>query len=474
MTPEIDDIQGVLLRDYRLLDGAAYLLLRIERPDATRQWLSGLLPRVTNAVGEPDARAINVAFTFSGLRALGLSDETTGLPPEFMEGMVGPRRSRILGDRHQNDPRNWSWGGPNNPSFDLLLMLFAPDDAAAEAFVQEVEPELAEGGLAVVGVLHTHLLRFGTGVKEHFGFHDGIGQPSIANDTGIDHGVLAPDRESNTVAPGEFVIGYENEFGEYPQTPIVPHDKSGVLPPMHPGYDLGRNGTYLVFRQLEQHVARFWAWVREAVGAGGEEVADAIRLASKEFGRWPSGTPLVLSPDRDPGGFSAENDFDYAKTDPDGLKCPFSAHARRGNPRDSLKRAGGAEESLLETKRHRLIRRARAFGRPLDPSMDPAKIMFKPDDGESRGLQFLCFNTDIDRQFQFVQQTWMQNPVLNDQYENPDPILTERPDGTGDFVEQDTPVRIRWKGMPPVVTMRGGAYFFMPGLKALRHLATAP
>lgn len=477
MTPEVDDIQGLLVRDYRRLDGAAYLLLQIEEPAAARAWLSAMLPRVTSALAEPRDEALNLAFTFSGLKTLGLDPRTTGVSLDFIEGMTGSRRSRILGDCDANAPALWAWGGPENLRFDLVLMLFASDDAAAARLAQALRPTLAAASLREVVALDTHLNRFGRGVKEHFGFHDGIAQPALANDTGIDEGVLARDQASNTVAAGEFVLGYPNEFGELPQSPIVPADPSGVLPPAAdggPGFDLGRNGSYLVFRQLEQHVARFWDWVRNAVGDRADATSEAIRLAAKLFGRWPSGEPLVRNSERDPGGFSAANDFDYALTDPSGLACPFGAHARRANPRDSLARAGSAAASLVESKRHRLIRRARAYGPPLDPSLDPAKLMRAPEDGRSRGLHFLCFNGDLDRQFQFVQSTWIRSPVFNGQYASPDPILSERPNGPGLFVVQGQPVRRRFQEMPAMVTVRGGAYFFMPGLRALRHLATPP
>jgi Dyp-type peroxidase family len=477
MTPELDDIQGILLRDYVRLAGAGYLLLRIEAPAAARAWLGALLPRIASARTEPTDEAVNVAFSFEGLRALGLDDRTTGLSLDFVQGMRGPRRSRILGDLGANDPQLWSWGGAQGEAPHLVLLLFARDDAAVAALLRDVRSRLAPAGLRELAALDTHQNRFGEGVKEHFGFHDGISQPAIANDTGVREGVLAPDRPENTVAPGEFVLGYRNEFGELPLSPIVPADASGALPPAAdggPGFDLGRNGSYLVFRQLEQHVARFWAWVRGAADAAPDRADAALLLAAKLFGRWPSGAPLAAYPDRDPGQYDAANDFDYAQNDPHGLITPLGSHARRANPRDSLERTGGAAASRIESNRHRLIRRGRTYGAPLDPALDPAKLLFARDDGQSRGLHFLCFNTDIDRQFQFVQSTWLLSKVLNEEDHSSDPILSNRLRGAGRFVVQAAPVRRRFQGMPAVVTVRGGAYFFLPGLNALRHLATVP
>jgi len=205
-------------------------------------------------------------------------------------------------------------------------------------------------------------------------------------------------------------------------------------------------------------------------GAAGGPAA-AIRLAAKMIGRWPNGASLVLSPEHEPADLETADDFGYAGSDPDGLACPFGAHARRANPRDALPPRAAAE-ATQDTKWHRLIRRARAYGPPLRASLDPARLMETPDDGRERGLHFLCFNTDLERQFEFVQHTWLGNPTFDGLDSDPDPLVGSRLSGESMFVEPADPVRRRWRGLPAFVQVRGGTYFFLLGLRALRYLAT--
>ena len=459
---ELDDIQGILLRGYDELDGAVLVLLRVGDATAARRWLATVGATVTSAGRPPGDEAVNLAFTAAGLAALGLR-QPRGFAPEFLQGMVTPHRSRILGDTGDDAPDRWAWGGPRTDPVHALLMLYARDDDAARALHARARQHYLASGLAEVAVLTTQLMKIPGGVKEHFGFRDGIGQPAIAATA------LAPAPPENTVAPGEFILGYPNEYGQCPESPVVADDPSGALPPLRAGgagFDLGRNGTYLVVRQLAQLVAPFWQFVRAAAGDG----EAAIRLAAKMIGRWPSGAPLALSPDRDRAELGAADDFGYAGTDSAGFACPFGAHARRANPRDALPLLAPAD-STRESRRHRIIRRGRAYGPPLHPSFDPAHLLETPDDGAERGLHFLCLNADLERQFEFIQHTWIGNPTFDGQYDAPDPLLGGRLAGTVVFVEQGKPVRRRWQGLPSFVRVRGGAYFFLPGLRALRHLA---
>lgn len=472
---ELDDIQGILLRDYHELDGAVFVLLRFDDARAATHWLADLSATLTSARRPPGEQAVNLAFTSQGLAALGLRD-ATGFPTEFLQGMVTPHRSRILGDTDDDAPDTWAWGGPRTAVVHALLMLYARDDEAARAIHVRARQAYAASGVAEVGVLTTHLLKIPGGVKEHFGFRDGIGQPAIATGAvaadAVFDGTLVPSNPANTVAAGEFVIGYPNEYGQCAEGPFVGDDPTGCLPPIgggKTGFDLGRNGTYLVVRQLAQHVVPFWQYVRSAAGGSDE----AIRLAAKMMGRWPSGAPLVLSPERDRAELGAADDFGYAGTDSDGFACPFGAHARRANPRDALPDLD-AVQSTRETKRHRIIRRGRAYGSPLHPSCDPARIMETPDDGAERGLHFLCLNADLERQFEFIQHTWLGNPTFDGLYSDPDPLVGGRLSGEAVFVEQARPVRRRWRGLPSFVRVRGGAYFFLPGLRALRYVVTRP
>jgi hypothetical protein len=206
-----------------------------------------------------------------------------------------------------------------------------------------------------------------------------------------------------------------------------------------------------------------------------------IWLASKMVGRWPGGAPLVESPHGDDPGGATSDDFEYG-TDPDGLACPIGAHIRRAHPRDGL-RPYPAEQSRHMSEAHRLLRRARVFGPPLfDPALlcDPARqvrpdgLLTLDDDRQPRGVHFFCVNASIRSQFEFVQQTWCNNPSFGGLSNNRDPLVGDH----GEEVEWPTrmviPTRtgvIRTGPLPRFVTVRGGAYLFMPGLRALQFLA---
>jgi Dyp-type peroxidase family len=313
--------------------------------------------------------------------------------------------------------------------------------------------------------------------KEHFGFRDGVSQ------TGIE-GVHTRTSPGNTIAAGEFVLGYPNAYGQYTDRPLLsPEQDPGGLLPQAPddqrARDLGMNGSYLVFRQLSQDVVKFWQScdenTRHRDGTSNPEAR--IRLASKMVGRWPSGTPLVRAPERDDPAFASDNEFlYYGSGDAHGLKCPIGAHIRRTNPRDSLEPDPGSDRSIEVGKRHRIIRRGRVYGAPVASSMESADILAGADAAGERGLHFLCFNTHIGRQFEFIQHTWVNNPGFDGLYDDDDPLIGDRGCGHGKpggtFTIQADPVRTRVTGLPRFVQVRGAGYFFLPGIRALRFLAS--
>ena len=252
--------------------------------------------------------------------------------------------------------------------------------------------------------------------------------------------------------------------------PTLP-DSSGLARPR----DLGRNGSYIVFRQLQQNVKAFWKDVDERAQS---DPACRKLLAAKMVGRWPNGAPLVRYPCDEPAqpDETRLNDFWY-RHDLDGDRCPIGAHIRRTNPRDGMRPHTG--ESLLVSGRHRLLRRGRAYGHPLAQSFDPDDILKAPDEpNPNRGLHFICFNTDIARQFEFVQSTWANNGKFDGLYGDPDPLIApngaKRPEDRGKFTVQNVPVRQRHHELKRFVTPVGGAYLFMPGINALRYLTRAP
>jgi deferrochelatase/peroxidase EfeB len=272
-------------------------------------------------------------------------------------------------------------------------------------------------------------------------------------------------------------------------------DREGALPPApaRPDYkDFGRNGSYLVFRQLAQNVRAFWQYVYDAkdkVPNAPPGAAGAAWLAARLVGRWPNGTPVTQYPDA-PGPESQCNANDflyYERGDEFGGRCPIGAHIRRTNPRDTalpvphdVELSGSAADEkkrkdlLGLTALHRIVRRARMYGDPVDPHYDPERL--RNADDKERGLQFLAFNANLSRQFEFVQSNWAVNPTFAGLSRDPDPILgpqREHPFPAGDFTLPGCPTR-RIHGLPRVVEVRGGAYFFMPSRAALRYLAALP
>jgi Dyp-type peroxidase family len=451
---ELNDIQGLIFSGYSEHEHAAFLLLSVDQPAGARGWLRGLTGRLTTGTDRSGNVRLNVAFTSAGLAKLGLGDDAlASFPSEFVEGMSGsPKRSEILGDNGANHPDTWIWGSQVSLPVHVLLMIYAKSDGELNDALRREREEL---GTALREV-YRRTTEWLAGSKEHFGFADGIAQPEI-----LELG-KPPKPGVARLRAGEFILGHANEYGKLPFSPEVPKelDPSGTLP-ARPGSDkkdLGHNGTFIVVRQLDQDVARFWDYMR---GQAGGDQSGAVRFAAKCVGRWPGGAPLVLSPDRDDPALGERNDFSYERLDPKGLRCPIGSHIRRTNPRDSLDPTEA--ESLEVANRHALIRRGRNYGRPLAP--------FSPDDGKERGLFFVCVNANISRQFEFIQQTWINNPKFDGLAEDRDPLLANPGNASGIFTIPDRPLRQRLTGLPRFVTMRGGGYFFLPSIRALRFLA---
>ncbi|MET0839455.1 MAG: hypothetical protein ABWY19_11775, partial [Marmoricola sp.] len=207
---ETSDVQGLVLQGYGRLRAAAYVVLEITDGQAAREWLRGLLPELSFGEERPAARALNLALTAAGLTRLGLPTEVTaGFSLEFVEGVASAHRSRLLGDEGQAAPAHWTWGGPDGPEVHALLLAFAHDEDTLTESLTRVRSGLADGGLREVVCLTTTDI----GRGEHFGFRDGLSQPTMS-------GVGSPGPSMHTVAPGEFLLGYPNEHGQYPRSPL--------------------------------------------------------------------------------------------------------------------------------------------------------------------------------------------------------------------------------------------------------------
>jgi Dyp-type peroxidase family len=422
VTPVVQaDIQGNILCGYgRKYAHGLFLFFRIEHPRAFGSWLDGQIGSITTALpwGKPDPPStLNVALTFEGLREMGLPAEMLRtFPDDFRQGMEA--RAGRLGDTGESDPAHWD---KCLKGLHGVVTSVALEPTVRDARRRDLEAEAKGAGITITSAQDTDVP---DDEREPFGFVDGISQPAIRDPQAGPW----PRPGDVPVEPGEFVLGYRDEGG------VV------ASPPAR----VGSNGSYMVVRKLEQKVDSFWNFIREEAGP---DPARMESLAAKIVGRWRDGTPLVRSP-HVPGGHiggrGALNDFTYAG-DPDGLRCPIGAHIRRTNPRDSL----DSERSF--TNRHRIIRRGMPYA---------ANGQAGP------GLLFVCFQACIERQFEFVLSQWMGDGNAFGLGSDPDFIAGP---AEGKMTIQGTPPR--FVPMQKFINTRGGDYFFVPGIAALRRIA---
>jgi deferrochelatase/peroxidase EfeB len=493
--PPVDfgDVQGLVRFGYGRLKEACFYLLMVENPVVARTWLASAPVTSAVAVEPPPERAMQVAFTWEGLLALGLPNSAgDGFLAEFISGMAGEEsRSRRLGDVGSSAPSGWRWGGPGKVPH-LLVMLYA-NPGRLEGWKETIKGTGWAVAFREVACLPTSDL---DGV-EPFGFADGISQPTL--DWNQERKAPGDQLEySNLVALGEFLLGYPNEYGKYTVRPLVSEaeDPRRLLPLAEDDAarrDLGRNGTYLVFRHLAQDVPGFWQFL-DAQASGSQEARR--RLGEAMVGRTMAGQPLMPVADRRIAGVDPEderlNRFTY-DGDSAGIRCPVGAHVRRANPRNAdfpagttglwsrlLRIAGfgrkGFRDDLVASVRfHRILRRGREYGPGLSP--DDALRLGRPHD-EERGLHFICVNANIARQFEFVQNAWMMGTKFAGLCDESDPLLGSRTPVPGCLstdtfsIPQERGVARRVRGIPRFVTVRGGAYLFLPSLRALRYLAS--
>ena len=317
----------------------------------------------------------------------------------------------------------------------VALAALSPDAARLETVLERARRAHQElSGVELIWRQDCYQLPTG---RTSFGFKDGIGQPTVEGS-----GIEGSEPEGPPIKAGEFILGYP--------------DETGSLPPMPTPEVLGRNGTYLVFRKLHTRVAAYRQYLR-AKAANREEAA---LLAAKMVGRWPSGAPLELAPERDDPALGADpdrnNNFSYAD-DLRGFKCPAGAHARRANPRDALD-----HEMSVDVRLHRMIRRGTSYGPML-----PEGVV--DDDGADRGIIFVFAGAHIKRQFEFVKTQWLNDGIFIGAPTEKDPLVGPN-DGSGTLTIPKRPIRRRLRDLPPFVVTRGGEYCFAPGLQALRWL----
>ncbi|MGY2735083.1 Dyp-type peroxidase [Sphingomonas sp. UYP23] len=435
-TVEIGDIQATILRPRPSPYKGEYVVLNVADPVQGRDMLRRILPHVAPADSSwaPSLTGwLSVAFTFSGLRAIGLSNDCLeSFPLEFREGMAA--RATVLGDTGENSPDRWEYPFGSTDAH-VLIAIYAKDETGLEAMLERARQ--SHHDLPAIEVLYRLPFSELPDGRNPFGFKDGLHNPRVEGASGV-----GPLEDGPVLKAGEIVLGYPDEDGRTATTPS---------PDI-----LRRNGAYVAVRKFHTKVAEFRRYLRENSSSPDEEEL----LAAKMVGRWRSGAPLVLAPDRDDAALGADpernNRFGYANDDK-GLACPFSAHIRRVNPRDALK------DDIVAVDRHQFIRRGTNFGAPLPEGVTQ-------DDGVDRGGVFLLIGTDLGRQFEFVQSQWIANGNFIGHGQEQDPLLGNSAQ-PGDFTIPRRPIRRRLHGLPQFAAVRGGEYCFMPGLRALRWLS---
>ncbi|ERN42752.1 hypothetical protein KR51_00006000 [Rubidibacter lacunae KORDI 51-2] len=504
---DLFDVQGNLVKAYGRFEftKARYIFYRIlgEGGSQGRAFVRDLVPEITNGAAWDKRNEVrippvttNIAFTFTGLKNLGLPLKSLkSFPPEFMMGMKA--RRDILGDDGPSAPEHWDPIWQQETPVDIMVWINARKSEQLETRYQEIcgivdrydEVEQVIGHRSSTGenlpYQDAAALLDADGSptsKEHFGYVDGISEPyfkgSCRNSAAVVGGGKLTRTRGNPktsegwepLETGEFILGYRDEAEEYPVAPI---------PRL-----LSLNGTFLVYRKLHQNVMSFRSYIDKV----GQYYPDGkTALMAKFSGRWPNGAPLALFPtekeaddhmrelheareNSDPKFYELRQKLEAFNFDDDleGSRCPVSSHTRRTNPRGSLefgKEAFETPGALID--RRRLLRRGLPYGKVDDPARD---------DGD-HGIIFMALGASIERQFEFVQQQWINYGNDFKLANERDPLLGNHgtiADGKGGrmVIEGEKGKRIPFfcANMPRFVETRGGDYFFLPSITGVRMI----
>jgi len=520
---DLHDIQGAVLKGFGRhgFPFARYLVFVVHDEEAGRSFVRSLVPKITTSApwrkggSLQDGTAIpaattNIAFTYHGLRELGVPRASLqSFPDEFAMGMRA--RRDILGDDGPSAPEVWDPVWQREDQVHVLVWINAQSKEALEQRYAEIRAlvpkdgkvELCKGHRAPGGRVDLDYQDAGAllvdgkpSAKEHFGYTDGISNPYFKGAL-VDEGALigggkptghAPETAAGweALATGEFLLGHEDEAGEYPEAPIP-----SVL---------AMNGTFMVVRKLHENTKSFDDFL---AATGGELPGGAEELAAKLAGRWRNGAPITRFPSKteaDSFGKKYEEAklaiasaktkqerdeakrrfadlstrfvaFDYGH-DLDGGRCPVGAHTRRTNPRGALEfgKTGAFETRGAVDNRRRVLRRGLPYGE---------SVRDRSDQGD-HGIVFMGINASLRRQFEFVQQQWVnygndfklgsdKDPLAGNHSASP----AGEPAGRMliETAKDDPRPPIFCGGLPRLVETRGGDYFFIPGMNALRMIA---
>lgn len=432
---DLNDIQATVLRQRPAPYFGSHIALHIEEARAGREFLRRLTPHVDSASNWWNARDawLAVGISYAGLEALGVPRQSLqSFPEAFRVGMAA--RARQLRDEGRNDPKHWdaAFGKVH-----IAISVFSNSEDNKRRVLATAREQIEKS--TGIGVLLRDDFGAQPGDLNSLGYKDGIDQPPVEGS-----GVEPLPGQGRPIKAGEFILGYAGE--------------AGVPLPMPQPEILGRNGTFVGMRKYQSRVGAFNRFLH----ANGRTEQERELLAAKLVGRWRSGAPLALAPEVDNPALGVDpqrnNDFNYAN-DPHGRRVPLGSHIRRMNPRDTqLTR-------LTDNNIHRLIRRGTTYGPPYDPA-----ALSEADDEVARGAYFLFISAKAMATMEFLQQEWINDGDFIGVGDERDPIIGLQEQGATFTIPQE-PVRRRVHGIETFNVLRGGEYFFMPGLSALEWLA---
>ena len=439
-------LQGNIVKPHGR-DFSSHLFLAFSGADMAKvkRWIAGkLVPLITSAQAQgQQSAAFRAAGTGGGLFCgFGLSADgyaALGIAPvpddpSFLRGMKHPDTTRQKG---LNDPPVPNWQAGFQATLHAMVMLADDDLAVVNAAVADLTASLAGVAEVVINEPGAVFRNARGKVIEHFGFSDGVSQPLF----------MAKDIEKERMNGG-----LENYNPSAPLGNALLKDPNGG--PL-------AFGSYLVFRKLGQDVAAFRQ--QEAALAGALKLGpEQAELAGACIvGRFRDGTPLSMQPVD--GWTNEPNNFNYDH-DSDAMRCPFHSHIRKTNPRGDKEREFGLTEG--EDRSRRLVRRAVSFG-PLELTPPP---------GADVGLLFMCMQSSIVNQFEFMQAIWSNytdflrpqtglDGVIGQGLPGAPALPQSFPKTWGVRVDGTLPFTFK-----PCVDMRGGEYFFLPSLESLARL----
>ena len=436
VTLDLHEIQATVLRYRPEPYFGTHILMHIDDARSGREFLRRLSPHVASAADWWNATEawIAVTFSYSGLLALGVPEESLQSFPEAFRVGMAARADHLL-DRGENDPKNWDQPFGSG-RIHIGISVFSDTEEKWRRTMELAQQQYH--GFSGVSVLAA--LDFGAqpGDLNPLGYKDSIGQPAIEG-SGID----PLPGQGRPIKAGEFILGYPGEAG----IPVA------MLSPDV----LGRNGTFLGVRKYQTRVGAFNRFLRDNAQTNEEREL----LAAKLVGRWRSGAPLTLAPEKDDPELGQDphrnNDFTYAN-DPNGKQVPIGCHMRRMNPRDT------EMPVLTDVNIHRIIRRSTTYGAPYDPN-----ALSERDDEVPRGLYFLFISAKAMATMEFLQREWINSGNFTGLGEERDPIPGLQQEGATFTIPRD-PVRRRIHGIQTFNVLRGGEYMFMPSLSALKWL----